>query len=178
MRKAGERLSSGGPAICARPSGKAPSPARWNTASSSVGGICLRTTLSKDSVWVGHLCALAVGSSALARGKRGDQPEHDQSSCPCNFLSHELETRIQKERYRKGRIRTCGRHGLNGTTSPISRLAKEPSSRKFFDAIGTDCVRQTLDGETSRYVEPNQRRNEKRESPIGSPCLQRMGYCL
>ena len=116
MRKAGERLSLGGPAICARPSGK-PSPTRWNTASSSVGGICLRTALSKDSVWVGHLYALAVGSSALARGKRGDQPEHDQSSCPCNFLSHELETRIRKERYRKGRIRTCGRHGLNGTTS-------------------------------------------------------------
>src|SRR5271166_2096022 len=98
------REVSGGPAICARPSEKAPSPTRWNTASGSVGGICLRTTLSKDSVWVSHLCALAGGPSALARGKRGDQPEHDRSSCPHNFLSHELQTRIRNERYRKGQF--------------------------------------------------------------------------
>jgi len=98
------REVSGGPAICARPSEKAPSPTRWNTASGSVGGICLRTALSKDSVWVSHLCALAGGSSALARGKRGDQPEHDRSSCPHNFLSHELQPRVRNERYRKGRF--------------------------------------------------------------------------
>ena len=98
------REVSGGPAICARPSEKAPSPTRWNTASGSVGGICLRTTLSKDSVWVSHLCALAGGPSALAPGKRGDQPEHDRSSRPHNFLSHELQTRVRNERYRKGQF--------------------------------------------------------------------------
>jgi hypothetical protein len=86
------------------PSEKAPSPTRWNTASGSVGGICLRTTLSKDSVWVSHLRALAGGSSALARSKSGDQPEHDQSYCRCNFLSHELETRIWNERYGKAAL--------------------------------------------------------------------------
>src|SRR5260370_17289693 len=93
--------SSGTPAICTRTPEKTPSPTRWDTASGSVGGTCLRTTLSKDSVWVSHLCALAGGSAALARRKRGDQPEHDQSSCLYNFLSHELETRIRNGRYRK-----------------------------------------------------------------------------
>jgi hypothetical protein len=85
------RPSSGGSlAACTRPSEKTPTPSRWNTASGSVGGICLRTALSKDGVWVSHLCALAGGSSALARGKRGNQPEHEQSYCPDNFLSHEV----------------------------------------------------------------------------------------
>jgi hypothetical protein len=74
--------------ICARPSEKAPAPTR-RTASGSGGGICLRTALSKDSVGVDHLRTLAGGSSALARGKRGDQPEHGQFYCPYHFLSHD-----------------------------------------------------------------------------------------
>jgi hypothetical protein len=85
------RPSSGGSlAACTRPSEKTLTPSRWNTASGSVGGICLRTALSKDGVWVSHLCALAGGSSALARGQRGNQPEQKQSYCPDNFLSHEV----------------------------------------------------------------------------------------
>jgi hypothetical protein len=91
LKRINPRPASRAHAICARRyTRKAPSPARWNTASGSVGGICLRTTLSKNSVRVSHLCALAGRSSALARGKRDDQPEHDQSSsCPYNFVSHE-----------------------------------------------------------------------------------------
>ena len=90
LKRINPRPSSRAHAICTGPFEKAPSPTRWNTAGGSVGGICLRTTLSKDSVRVSHLCALAGRSSALARGKRGHQPNHDQaSSCPYNFISHE-----------------------------------------------------------------------------------------
>jgi hypothetical protein len=95
LKRINPRPLSRAHAICTGPyarryTRKAPSPTRWNTASGSVGGICLRTTLSKDSVRVSHLCVLAGGSSVLARGKRDDQPEHDQSSsCRYNFLSHE-----------------------------------------------------------------------------------------
>jgi hypothetical protein len=87
--KTNQRPSSGALAICARPSEKTPAPARRNTASGSGGGICLRTALSKDSVGVGHLRTLTGGSSALARGKTGDQPEHGQFYYPYHFLSHD-----------------------------------------------------------------------------------------
>jgi hypothetical protein len=78
-----------GPSLFAPGPLKRPCPCETEHASGSGGGICLRTALSKDSVGVGHPRTLAGGSSALARGKRTNQPEDSQFYCPYHFLSHD-----------------------------------------------------------------------------------------